>query len=437
MRSKQVRSWMMYDWANSAFATTMLAAVLPIFYQSVAASGLPNHEATSYWAFTQTIGMILVALLSPILGAMADLSRRKMAFLRVFAICGSVACMLLFFAGNGDWLYVSVLFILATIGFSGGNTFYDSLLPEIAAPDERDEISAKGYMYGYIGGGVLLAVNIVMLEKWEMLGFPNKLVATQTVFLSVGIWWLLFSLPIFRHLQDPARTDRQSVSYYTKQGFGRLAQTIKRVKHYPELLKYMVSFWFFNDGISTIIGMAAIYGAGMGIQTSHLIIALLITQFVGIPFTYLFAKFARRLGSKRSLYVSLSTYIVIVFFGYFMTTALHFYILAFLVGMVQGGSQAVARSVYSQMVPISRASEFFGFLSLSSKVSASIGPAVFGMVGLMTGSTRLAILSILGFFIIGIILLAFVDIEKGRKEAAMEEDTWNTDASGGKEIPVH
>ena len=437
MRSKQVRSWMMYDWANSAFATTMLAAVLPIFYQSVAASGLPNHEATSYWAFTQTIGMILVALLSPILGAMADLSRRKMAFLRVFAICGSVACMLMFFAGSGDWLYVSVLFILATIGFSGGNTFYDSLLPEIAAPDERDEISAKGYMYGYIGGGVLLAVNIVMLEKWEMLGFPNKLVATQTVFLSVGIWWLLFSLPIFRHLQDPVRTDRQSVSYYTKQGFGRLAQTIKRVKHYPELLKYMVSFWFFNDGISTIIGMAAIYGAGMGIQTSHLIIALLITQFVGIPFTYLFAKFARRLGSKRSLYVSLSTYIVIVFFGYFMTTALHFYILAFLVGMVQGGSQAVARSVYSQMVPISRASEFFGFLSLSSKVSASIGPAVFGMVGLMTGSTRLAILSILFFFIIGIILLAFVDIEKGRKEAAIEEETWNTDASGGKEIPVH
>lgn len=283
---------------------------------------------------------------------------------------------------------------------------------------------------------MLLAVNIVMLEKWEMLGFPNKLVATQAVFLSVGIWWLAFSLPIFRNLKDPARIERQSISYYTKQGFSRLAHTFKRVKHYPELLKYMVSFWFFNDGISTIIGMAAIYGAGIGIQTSHLIISLLITQFVGIPFTYLFAKFARRLGSKRSLYVSLGTYILIVFFGYFMTTALHFYILAFMVGMVQGGSQAVARSVYSQMVPISRASEFFGFLSLSSKVSASIGPAVFGMVGLLTGSTRVAILSILVFFIIGIVLLAFVDIEKGHREAAMEEGMWNTDSAAGTEMPM-
>lgn len=193
------------------------------------------------------------------------------------------------------------------------------------------------------------------------------------------------------------------------------------MKHYPELLKYILSFWFFNDGISTIIAMSAIYGAEIGIETSHLIIALLITQFVGIPFTFLFAKFARQLGSKRSLYISLSTYIVIVFLGYFMTSALHFYILAFLVGMVQGGSQAVARSVFSQMVPRSRASEFFGFLSLSSKVSASIGPAVFGMVGLLTGSTRLAILSILAFFIIGILLLVFVDIEKGRREAEQEE----------------
>ncbi|WP_374020095.1 MFS transporter [Paenibacillus thiaminolyticus] len=421
MRTKEVRSWMMYDWANSAFATTMLAAVLPIFYQTVAASNLPGHQATSYWAFTQTIGMILVAVLSPILGAVADLSQRKMAFLRVCAWMGALACILMVFAGEGDWLYVSVLFIFATLGFSGGNTFYDSLLPDIAPPEARDEISAKGYMYGYIGGGALLAVNIVMLELWETFGFASKVAATQAVFLTVGVWWLLFSLPLFRTLRDPARIERRSVVYYTKHGFGRIFYTLKRVKHYPELLKYILSFWFFNDGISTIIAMSAIYGAEIGIETSHLIIALLITQFVGIPFTFLFAKFARQLGSKRSLYISLSTYIVIVFLGYFMTTALHFYILAFLVGMVQGGSQAVARSVFSQMVPRSRASEFFGFLSLSSKVSASIGPAVFGMVGLLTGSTRLAILSILAFFIIGILLLVFVDIEKGRREAEQEE----------------
>lgn len=429
MRTKEVRSWMMYDWANSAFATTMLAAVLPIFYQTVAASNLPAHQATSYWAFTQTIGMILVALLSPILGAMADLSQRKMAFLRVFAWAGALACTLMVFAGEGDWIYVSALFIIATLGFSGGNTFYDSLLPDIAAPHERDEVSAKGYMYGYIGGGVLLAINIVMLEMWEPLGFSSKVAATQAVFLTVGIWWFFFSMPLFKNLRDPVRTERRPVAYYAKRGFGRIFQTVKRIKHYPELIKYIFAFWFFNDGISTIIGMSAIYGAEIGIQTSHLIIALLITQFVGIPFTFLFAKFANRLGSKRSLYISLSTYIVIVFLGYFMTTALHFYILAFMVGMVQGGSQAVSRSVYSQMVPRSRATEFFGFLSLSSKVSASIGPAVFGAVGLLTGSTRLAILSILLFFIVGIVLLIFVNIEKGRMEAEREEEMWTTSSA--------
>ncbi|UHA75863.1 MFS transporter [Paenibacillus sp. 481] len=415
------RKWMMYDWANSGFSTTMMAAVLPIFYLSVAGAHLEGAQASGYWAYTQTIAMLIVAICAPVSGAIADLSQRKMTFLRTFAWAGATASALMMFAGEGDWLYVSALYVIAILGFSGGNTFYDSLLPDIASPEQRDDVSAKGYMFGYIGGGILLAINIVMMEMWEPLGFANKLVATQFVFLSVGIWWFVFSLPLFRAMRDPKQVVKRPLPYYAKYGFTRVFQTVRKVKQYPELLKYMVAFWFFNDGISTIIGMSAIYGAEIGIQTTHLIVALLITQFVGIPFTFLFGKFAHRIGSKRSLYVSLSIYAVIVCVGYFMETALHFYILAFMVGIVQGGSQAVARSIYSQMVPRSRAAEFFGFLSLSSKMSAAVGPAVFGTVSLLTGSTRVAILSILAFFIIGIVLLTFVNIEKGKREAELED----------------
>ncbi|OPA80081.1 MFS transporter [Paenibacillus selenitireducens] len=418
MNRKIMRSWMMYDWANSAFATTMIAAVLPIFYLSVAASNLPEHQASSYWGFTQTIAMIIVAVISPILGAIADSSRSKVRFLRVFAYTGVLACLLMAFTGTGDYILLSCCFILGVVGFSGGNTFYDSILADVAPIEIRDEVSAKGYMFGYIGGGVLLAINIVMLEMWESLGFPSKTVATQVVFVTVAVWWFLFSLPIFRNIKDLGAVQKKPVGFYAKDGFRRVFTTFRQIKQYPELLKYLFAFWFFNDGISTIISMATIYGKTIGIETSHLIIALLITQFVGIPFTYLFGKIASKMGSKKSLYISLCVYVLVVFLGYFMTSALHFYALAFIVGMVQGGSQSIARSIYSRLVPKERTSEFFGFLSLSDKVSASLGPALFGIVSLLTGSTRQAILSLLVFFIVGIFLLTRVNIAKGMREAS-------------------
>lgn len=422
MDRKIARAWMMYDWANSSFATTMIAAVLPVFYMSVAAANVPEHQAASYWSFTQTTAMILIAIMSPILGAVADYSRSKARFLRVFAYIGITASGLMFLAGEGDYLLVSILFVFGMIGFSGGNSFYDSLLPDVAPAEIRDDISAKGYMYGYIGGGILLAVNVVMLLMWEPLGFPSKVAATQAVFLTVAVWWFAFSVPTFRRVKDPVSETKQSVRFYAKEGFRRVFSTVRKIKHYPELLKYLVAFLFFNDGISTIISSAAIYGQTIGIATNDLIIALLITQFVGIPFTFIFGKIALRLGSKKSLYISLSVYVLVVFFGYFMTSALHFYILAFIVGMVQGGSQAIARSIYSKLIPAGRTSEFFGFLSLSDKVSASLGPALFGIVSLITHSTRLAILSILVFFVVGVILLTTVNLDKGYREAEQPRD---------------
>lgn len=421
MDPKQARAWVMYDWANSAFATTMIAAVLPIFYQNVAAAGLDDAIATSYWAFSQTIAMILVAVLSPLLGAAADVGGRKGTYLMIAAILGAAASSAMALTGTGDYILVSILFIIATLGFSGGNTFYDSMLRDIAAPSERDMLSARGYMFGYIGGGLLLLVHVVMIQGWESIGFTSQIQAMQLVFLTSGLWWLLFAIPLFRRfpLRDTSasRSAGRSVGQTALHSVKSVASTLLHVKKYPELFKYLIAFWFFNDGISTIISMAAIYGAEIGIGTTHLITALLITQFVGVPFTFLFGKLAGKIGAKRSLYLSLWFYVVIVIFGYFMETALHFYILAFMVGVVQGGSQSLARSIYSRLVPAHKTSEFFGFMSLSGKVSAALGPAVFGFTAAVTGTSRLAILSVLIFFVAGIWMLTRVNLAKGEAEA--------------------
>lgn len=432
MNQKRARAWAMYDWANSAFATTMIAAVLPVFYQTVAAADLDGAVATSYWAFSQTIAMILVAVLAPLLGAAADQGGRKGLFLLIAAIVGAVASALIGFTGRGDYVAVSVLFIIATLGFSGGNTFYDAMLRDIAPPDQRHALSARGYTYGYLGGGLLLLVHIVLIQGWASFGFTSQIQAMQIVFMTAGLWWLLFSIPLFRNVPliepkhkhtDPSQSSPQTGVFRTvKQSVKSVLRTLLHIKKYPELFKYLVAFWLFNDGISTIISMATIYGAEIGIGATHLIAALLITQFVGVPFTFLFEKLPVKIGAKNALYLSLGFYVVIVIVGYFMNSPLHFYILAAMVGMVQGGSQSLARSIYSQLVPASKATEFFGFMSLSGKVSAALGPAVFGLTAALTGTSRLAILSVMFFFLAGMWFLTKVDLSKGEREAAEDDD---------------
>lgn len=418
MERLKVRAWVMYDWANSAFATTMMAAVLPIFYSEVAGSTLPSEQvATSYWGLTQSIAMLIVAVLTPVLGAVADYSGRKVLFLRLFAYVGMLASLCFVFVGNGDYILASVLFIFGTIGFSGGNAFYDALLNDLVEPDKRDYVSSRGYAYGYIGGGVLLVVNLLLIQKPGWFGLTSTLIGTYISFASVAVWWYLFSLPLFRRVKDRKRETQHSPGQYVAIGFSRIWTTFKRIRRYPELLKYLLAFWFFNDGISTIITMATIYGKEIGLQTSDLIAALVITQFVGIPCTLLFGKIAERLGSKPSMYISLSVYVLIVILGYFMSEGWHFYALAIAVGLVQGGSQSIARSIYSRLVPVDRAAEFFGFLSVSSKFSAIVGPFVFSVVGLATGSSRYGILALIVFFIAGMALLAKVDLKKGAAEA--------------------
>ncbi|WP_237163314.1 MFS transporter [Paenibacillus sp. BIHB 4019] len=412
----------MYDWANSAFATTMMATVMPIFYSGVAASNLSGTKAEAYWGYTQSIAMLFVAVLSPILGAVADYMGSKIKFLTMFMLMGAASCAAMAFVGEGDWLLASILLIIGTMGFAGGNTFYDALLADGVPMERRDVVSAQGYAYGYMGGGLLLLVNILMIQNFELFGFPTKTFATQMVFITVGIWWLVFSLPLLRSVKEPVKKVKVGFGTALGKGFTRLRGTLRTLKRYPELLKYMASFLFFNDGINTVVIMATIYGQGIGINTDDMIKALLITQFVGFPCTIVFGRLAARFGSKKLLYVSLWFYVVIVILGYFMTTSLHFYLLAIMVGVVQGGSQAISRSIYSGMVPPSKSGEFFGFLSLSSKFSSVVGPLLFSVVATVTGSTRIAILSLIALFVIGIVLLMFVNLTKGRAEALAGDD---------------
>ncbi|UFU00459.1 MFS transporter [Radiobacillus kanasensis] len=417
MNKKLVKSWAFYDWANSAFSTTITAAILPVYYYDVAAKGLDQSLASSYWGYSNSIAVFTVAILSPILGAISDYSSAKKQFLRFFAYMGIIASILLAFVGEGDYILASILLILGTIGFSGGNVFYDAFLPEIAEEGEMDRVSTRGYAFGYLGGGILLAINVLMLLKYDWFGIPNAMVASQISFISVGIWWFVFSIPLFKNIQEEKKTQLKRTQSYAVIGLVRVGQTLKELKHYKQLLIFLIAFWLYNDGISTIIKMATIYGKDIGIGTNALITALLITQFVGLPCTFAFGWLSSKISAKKALLLSLYVYVAIVLLGFFMSSALHFYLLAICVGLVQGGAQALSRSIFGKMVPKNRHAEFYGFYGISSKFAAVFGPFLFGLVGQLTGNSRFGIISLLVFFVVGIALLHRVNIEKGINEA--------------------
>jgi len=417
-----VRAWCLYDWANSAFATTIMAVVLPTYYSTVAGAGLPPARATSYWGYTNSIAMLLVAFAAPVLGAIADHAGSKKRMLGVFAGVGVSATALLYLVSTGDWLLASVLYVFGRIGFSGANVFYDALLPHVAKPDEIDQVSTAGYAWGYVGGGLLLAVNLAWILFPNTFGMADAEMATRISFVSVALWWALFSIPLLRRVPEPPATRRiGETAQHLRAAFARLAYTFQHIRQYRELLKFLIAYWLYNDGIGTIITMAAIYGAELGIPNEHLIGSILMVQFVAAPFSFLFGWLAKKLGTKRSILLSLIIYSGIAVTGYFVTNALHFWVLAFAVATAQGGSQALSRSLFGAMSPKSRSAEFYGFYDISSKFSGIIGPSVFGFVGAMMGSSRYAILALVTLFALGGLLLYRVDDQQGVMVAAAED----------------
>jgi UMF1 family MFS transporter len=419
-----LRAWAMYDWANSAFQTTIVAAVFPIYYRDVAAAGLDPAVADSRFAWATTIAILVVAIVAPLLGAMADYAAVKKRFLALFLAIGATATGAMYWIQRGDWPLALVLFVIGNIGVAGSIVFYESLLPHLVGEKDLDKVSSAGYAIGYLGGGVLLAINLAFILKPRAFGFADAGVATRVSLASVAVWWVVFSIPLFLRVPEPPRrieADERVGASALGTSARRLLETFRELRRYREAFMLLLAFLLYNDGIQTIIRMAALYGASVGIDRNAMILALLVTQFVGVPFAFLFGAFAGRIGAKRAVFIGLGVYAFITVLGYYMTTAAHFFALAFLVGMVQGGTQALSRSMFASMIPRHKSSEFFAFFSVFERYAGILGPAIFAYVVAATGTSRNAILSIVGFFVLGAIILTFVDVDAGRAAARAAE----------------
>ncbi len=419
----EIRAWTMYDWANSAFATTIMAAVLPVYYTSVAAGDLAPNIATAYWGYTSSISALLAAIISPILGAVADFSGSKKKFLTIFMALGVTGTALLYFIQSGDWLLASLFFLFGNVGFAGSLVYYDALLPHVARPDEIDQVSSRGYAMGYIGGGLLLAINLVMIMFLPDLLHVDAGLMTRLSFVTVAVWWLLFTLPLLLKVKEPERRIIPGEENFKpiEASLKRLVQTFKEIRRYRDLALAMLAFWIYANGIGTIIVMATAYGSELGFGQTTLIGTLLMVQFLAAPFAFLFAWLAKKLGTKKAIYISLSIYTIISIMGYFMYQEWQFWVLGALVATVQGGSQALSRSLIGKMIPKSKSAEFYGFFSVFEKFASILGPALFGVVSTIMGGSRLSIVSLIIFFGIGIWVLTTVNVERGIQVAQKEE----------------
>ncbi|MGH9199925.1 MAG: MFS transporter [Vicinamibacterales bacterium] len=412
------RAWAWYDWANSAYFTTVITAVFPSFYSSYAAKGLEPAQATARFALITTISVATIAIAAPILGALADYSGIKKRLLGGFMIVGAASCLAMTLIGEGDVGLASVLFFIGNIGVSGSLVFYDSLLPHVARNEETDRVSAAGYALGYLGGGVLLLVNLAWILQPDAFGFSGVPAATKAAFLSVAIWWLVFSIPLFRRVSEPPVSNPDGATGPALLvAFARLGQTFREIRRYRQAFLFFIAMLLYQDGIQTIIRMAAVYGAEIGIAQTSQIAAFIMVQFIGIPFSFMFGALGGRIGTKRAIFIAIAVYAAATVLGYFMTTATHFFVLAALVATVQGGAQALSRALFARLVPENRTSEFFGFFAVAERFATVLGPAVFGLSVAITGSSRSAVLVILLFFIAGAWLLSLVNEEEGIRAA--------------------
>ncbi len=409
--------WSLYDWANSAFATTVMAGFFPVFFKAYWSTGESVQLSTFYLGLANSTASIIVAAMAPVLGAIADRGSAKKKFLSVFAFLGILMTGALWFVKQGDWQLAAAFYAVATVGFAGGNIFYDSLLPGVASPKKVDYVSSLGFSLGYIGGGLLFAVNVVMYLKPALFGIPDGPTAIRISFLSVAVWWAVFSLPIMIFVKEPKDEQTLSLRKAVTAGWKQLVHTLSELRHLKVIGMFLLAYWFYIDGVDTIIKMAVDYGVALGFPSQSLIVALLLVQFVAFPAALLYHKFAQKIGVKQALFVAILAYSIITVFGFLMRTVLHFYLLAVAIGLFQGGIQALSRSYYTRLIPENKAAEFFGFFNMLGKFATIIGPTLLGLVTVITGSNRYGILSILILFLAGAILLKRVDEEEGKRLA--------------------
>jgi MFS transporter, UMF1 family len=407
-------AWAMYDWANSAFATMVMAGFFPLFFKQYWSVDVAATTSSFWLGAANALASLIIMLASPLLGAMADRGRAKKRWLLVFGLVGILTTGALSLVAPGQWPVALLLYGLGVIGFSGANTLYDALLVVVAGERKLDIVSALGFALGYLGGGLLFAGNVLMTLYPQTFGLPNATVAVQLAFLSVAVWWAVFSLPLLLYVPEPPQPDRLHGRAMLRAGLRQLGQTLADIRRLRMVGLFLLAYWLYIDGVDTIVRMAVDYGLSLGFSTYDLLLALLLTQFIGFPAALGFGKLGEWLGARRGILLGIGAYSLITLWGYCISQPWELYALAAAIGLVQGGIQSLSRSFYARLIPPERSGELFGVYNMLGKCAAVVGPVLMGWVSLLTGSPRTSILSLLVLFLGGALLLIRVDETKGR-----------------------
>lgn len=421
-QNKKVWAWSVYDWANSAFSTTVMAGFFPIFFEKYWSNPNDVIQSTYQLGWANSLASIVIAALAPFLGAIADRGSAKKKFLIFFCYMGVVMTGGLYMVGQGQWQMAVMVYIAASVGFMGANIFYDSLLPSVAPKEKMNYVSSLGFAFGYIGGGLLFLINVLMYLHPQWFGIADAATAIKLSFLSVAVWWGVFTIPLLLFVPEPQISDSLPLVRAISAGYRQLRITFTQIRQLKIIGMFLLAYWLYIDGVDTIIRMSVKMGSSLGFEAGDLITALLMVQFIAFPAALGYNWFASKIGTKKAVLIAIGGYSVVTLLAYFMTVKLHFYILAALIGLFQGGVQALSRSLFTRLIPRGKEAEFFGFYNMLGKFAAVIGPIMMGWVTLATGNVRLGILSILILFISGALLLQKVDFEEGERLAKTFSD---------------
>ncbi|HEU4603709.1 MAG TPA: MFS transporter [Steroidobacteraceae bacterium] len=405
---KKVISWAFYDWANSSFATTVMAGFFPLYFKQYWNAGVPATESTLRLGLANGAASLVVAIMAPLVGAIADKSGSRVRLLGLFTVLGAAMTSALYLVEKGEWMQAALFYALASIGFWGGNQFYDSLITDVSEERDYDLVSGYGYALGYLGGGLLFLINVLMVTHPSNFGIADASAAVKLSFVSVGIWWLMFTVPTLLFVIEGRANAPLPYGRAIREGWNEIRGTLRHLKGDRALLWFLLAYWCYIDGVNTIIKMAVDYGLSLGLKQASLIQALLLVQFVGFPAALLFGWLGKKIGTRTGIFIAIGVYAGAACYAYFIDTEIEFFVLAIIIGLVQGGLQSLSRSMYGRLIPTSKAGEFFGFYNLMGKAAAILGPVLTGVVAYFTNDPRLGIVSITLLFVLGAVLLARV-----------------------------
>jgi UMF1 family MFS transporter len=407
--NRQVVAWALYDWGNSAFALSVLAVLFPLFLGMYWSAGDDGAAVTARLTWATACASLVVSLLAPVLGAMADSGGYRKRFLFILAIIGAVTTASLSLVGEGAWPVALVLFALASVGYYSANVFYDSLIIDVSKPQHYSLVSSLGFSLGYFGGASLLAMHVWMLRSPPAFGFSDSIGVVKFAFVSVGAWWLIFLVPLMLVVRE-GKTPKAGTGSTVRAAYLALAETFRQIRQYRNAFVFLIAYWLYIGGLFAVIFMAVNFGQRLGFSETDLVLALLITNFVGFPATLAYGFLGHYIGPKRAIYVGLIVYIGVALWAAFLEDVSQFYAMAITIGLVQGGVQGMSRSLYASLIPADQAGEFFGFYNMLTKFAHVLGPVLIGIVGFFFADPRFILLAILPLFLLGAVALTRVRV---------------------------